>query len=1162
MKANQRFFVTFCLLAAPTLPGTVACRTPESTRSTAAQPATEAALGVADLADRPLYTFTEDEVDRYLRILPQIEPDVRRRIIRLGRQNLGQPYEIYLLGEFPFEDHDTDPLYCLDKSDCVVFSEHMYAMGLAHDWWSFLQGLQRLRYRDGRVGMLTRNHYGIADWNPNNAFLFEDITRKVGGGKVATPLKQVCRRAPFFAKFGIGEDISDQPIRDWYIPKERIAEVQHEFRDADMVNIIRGNAESQYCGHVGLIAIAADGTVDFLHSASPKVREQPLVEYATNDKRCVGIKVLRLRDDPERRMAKALASAPDLTPINESTLNAALSERRRADAPLVRYPRLDWKQASRLQAYRLGWDKPVDAGLQAGLERADREVAQTLGIAADARAFGVLDMTDLRLALVNPDQMFYGASVPKVCILLGYFATHPQAATALPGDVRAELGRMIKVSDNAMAAKYGQLVGIEKIQELLQSRQYGFYDREHGGGFWYGKHYGVAEPRYGDPDHDYSHAVTVRQALRFLLMLEQGKLVSAEASRRMREIFAAPELEHTVSSFVAGLQGRDLTLIRKSGTWEDWHLDIARVEHGQRVYLLAGMTRHAQGAEYLAQMAARVDELLCGPPDVRPLAHQRVAHESLDVLLTCPPADAGQPAVYESPVIETDRLFNEALVSWNIDAPPHVGYVVELRAGRSRDDVWTPYLHVAGDGGFGDERAPVRCDNGYIDIDYFRSDTRFDRAQYRIRAVCNPVPNSPSPPQAKLRIARVDVTLSDTTRKLTAVPGPEVPPSPPAAAWQRRLPVPYRSQKVERREIRGHICSPTSVAMVMAYRGVERPTEQVSEVIYDPLYKIYGNWPRAVQGAYRFGVPGYLMRIGCWTELEQLIAAGQPVVMSIEAREGELHGAPYSQTDGHLLVVAGFDAGGNVLVNDPAAPTAEKGMLAYRRSELEKVWWEARGGTAYVFLPPGPLPEVETPADPTNEPLVEVADVDPRIVIDLRYATAENFTRQVLYPDDMRCRLRASVAQRLRRVQSALAARGLGLKIYDGLRPMAVQRTMWSIMPDPKFVADPSKGSRHNRGAAVDVTLVDMNGHEIEMPTPYDDFTEAAHREYAGCSAAAAQNRAILEEAMYANGFTGLSSEWWHFDAPKWREYALVDDAPPANGSHRVGAGAQSAQAR
>ncbi|MHC4234599.1 MAG: D-alanyl-D-alanine dipeptidase, partial [Planctomycetota bacterium] len=172
--------------------------------------------------------------------------------------------------------------------------------------------------------------------------------------------------------------------------------------------------------------------------------------------------------------------------------------------------------------------------------------------------------------------------------------------------------------------------------------------------------------------------------------------------------------------------------------------------------------------------------------------------------------------------------------------------------------------------------------------------------------------------------------------------------------------------------------------------------------------------------------------------------------------------------------------------------------------------------------------------------LVDVSLIDPRILIDLRYATADNFTGQQLYPV-ARCLLRESVARRLQRVQDRLVRRGLGLKIYDGYRPLSVQRKLWEIVPDPKYVADPAKGSRHNRGAAVDVTLVDFTGRDLEMPTGYDDFSPAAHRDYSGGTKASRQNRQILTDAMEAEGFRGLADEWWHFDAPGWEGYPLLD---------------------
>jgi D-alanyl-D-alanine dipeptidase len=175
-----------------------------------------------------------------------------------------------------------------------------------------------------------------------------------------------------------------------------------------------------------------------------------------------------------------------------------------------------------------------------------------------------------------------------------------------------------------------------------------------------------------------------------------------------------------------------------------------------------------------------------------------------------------------------------------------------------------------------------------------------------------------------------------------------------------------------------------------------------------------------------------------------------------------------------------------------------------------------------------------------DEPLVDLAQVDPRIILDLRYATPNNFLGRRLYPV-ARCLLRESVAHRLRRVQNDLEARGLGLKVLDGYRPLFVQKKMWQVMPDPRYVADPARGSRHNRGAAVDVTLVDSEGNELPMPSDFDEFSERAHRDYVGGTEEQRRNRRLLQDAMERQGFSGLDSEWWHFDAPGWESYPVVD---------------------
>ncbi|MBO0347754.1 M15 family metallopeptidase [Phormidium pseudopriestleyi FRX01] len=177
-----------------------------------------------------------------------------------------------------------------------------------------------------------------------------------------------------------------------------------------------------------------------------------------------------------------------------------------------------------------------------------------------------------------------------------------------------------------------------------------------------------------------------------------------------------------------------------------------------------------------------------------------------------------------------------------------------------------------------------------------------------------------------------------------------------------------------------------------------------------------------------------------------------------------------------------------------------------------------------------------------GEKLVDIQDINPGIALDIRYATANNFLNVKLYSVP-RCLLRTSVAQKLSRVQEQLQPRGLGLKVFDCYRPLSVTRKMWSALPDPRYVANPARGSRHNRGAAVDLTLIDAMGNELEMPTDFDDFSDRAARDYEGTNVSnqARQNSQLLESVMTQQGFIPLITEWWHFDAENWQNYPLLD---------------------
>ncbi len=171
---------------------------------------------------------------------------------------------------------------------------------------------------------------------------------------------------------------------------------------------------------------------------------------------------------------------------------------------------------------------------------------------------------------------------------------------------------------------------------------------------------------------------------------------------------------------------------------------------------------------------------------------------------------------------------------------------------------------------------------------------------------------------------------------------------------------------------------------------------------------------------------------------------------------------------------------------------------------------------------------------------VEVQKINPRIRLDIRYATPHNFLHQAVYPE-ARCFLRYEAARALSDVQNELQKIGLGLKVFDGYRPLSVQKKMWKIMPNASYVANPAKGSRHNRGMAVDLTLVDSAGQALAMPTGFDSFSKRAHHDFWALPAKVRQNRWILKTVMEKHGFRPIRTEWWHYDYKGWKKYPVED---------------------
>ncbi len=304
----------------------------------------------------------------------------------------------------------------------------------------------------------------------------------------------------------------------------------------------------------------------------------------------------------------------------------------------------------------------------------------------------------------------------------------------------------------------------------------------------------------------------------------------------------------------------------------------------------------------------------------------------------------GTPAIYESPAIHEE--FVEALVSWNVHVPRGARVRFEVRVSPTntgRD--WTPWMFV-GEVGEPAYAGEIVREGGVarVDVDSVRCERACKRFQWR--AIAERVGGTGE----GVVLRRMAVTLTRENPRAGERHGePALQPPPPGRA--RRLDVPFLSQKTDDPALAGRLCSPTSVAMVLRYLGVATEVQSVAKRAYDARHDLYGNWPRNMQAVFELGAYGEVTRLSSWREVERLIDRGLPVVISFKAQAGELRHAPYRETDGHLIVVTGFDERGDVCVNDPAASTAEEGKRVYLREDLTRVWLEGNKGTCYIVSP-------------------------------------------------------------------------------------------------------------------------------------------------------------------------------------------------------------------
>ena len=304
------------------------------------------------------------------------------------------------------------------------------------------------------------------------------------------------------------------------------------------------------------------------------------------------------------------------------------------------------------------------------------------------------------------------------------------------------------------------------------------------------------------------------------------------------------------------------------------------------------------------------------------------------------------------PVVTTAFAFSEAVPSWNAATPTGSWVEVQLRARIGAQ--WTAWYNLgvwaSGQEGVARHSVSGQADSrAYVDVDTLKIGRRGSPAsagayQIKVRLFSTSRNTIPSLESAGVVVSTRPVAPS------SFAPGN-------STLWNKTLAVPECSQMVYRDG--GEVwCSPTSVAMVLGYWGGRTescPADVRAAVsgVYDRVYKGHGNWPFNTAYAASKGLEAYVTRFTSMAQAEEWIAAGVPVIMSLSWGRGQLTGAPIAASNGHLMVLVGFDAGGNPVVNDPAAATNEAVQRTYRRGELEKLWLQGSGGTAYLIYPAG-----------------------------------------------------------------------------------------------------------------------------------------------------------------------------------------------------------------
>ena len=333
-----------------------------------------------------------------------------------------------------------------------------------------------------------------------------------------------------------------------------------------------------------------------------------------------------------------------------------------------------------------------------------------------------------------------------------------------------------------------------------------------------------------------------------------------------------------------------------------------------------------------------------------PIAHhQRKSFQGEEVLHIVDPEACGLRSVHQGearcivpaggtvtsvPILA--NAFEELLPSWNVHVGAGASFTVDIAVATGTWDR-SPWLRIGEWGAVHDDPGTTAFAGGEVAVDIFVGNRAFDHWWWRV--------------QAHGGAARIDALHAIATSRGGRWDSPSDHGLASGLLFEHRLEP--RSQRLEDRSIAGRICSPTAVAMLLELHGVARSTSDVAALLHDARHDIYGNWNRAIQGAYEMGVPGRLERFSDWTRVRAYLENTGPLVISIGFDSGQLQGAPLDATRGHLIVLCGIDGDGGVVCMDPAAPTLDSVRRVYAMPEIERAWMD-RNGVAYAFhAPPG-----------------------------------------------------------------------------------------------------------------------------------------------------------------------------------------------------------------